>query len=376
MVQPPATRQPAPRTAQPAAAWLRVALALALGAWLGGAAAHTPDLPAPALDAPAPLTPAGVLAPNAVSRAAPASAASAGAAATAAVPAQRIQLRGDAGTPALTAYWFLPREGATSRALPVVVALHGCGGLLAQGGVQRARRDSTTAATPAGPGTADVAAMLQQRYREYAHWLTERGYAVLMPDSFSARGKPHGICAEPLDNRAIDDRTRRADALAALRWVAQQPAVDAARIVLLGWSNGAQAVLATVDASRPWPAGTPPVERAVAFYPGCKRAVQQHSYRLRAPLLLMIGGADDWTPATRCAMLQSAVQARQPEARFQLEIYPGAYHGFDGTSELHRRTDVPAAAMRKGQSVTVGGDAVARVAALARLDSWLASPDP
>ncbi|NUT16728.1 MAG: prolyl oligopeptidase family serine peptidase, partial [Cupriavidus sp.] len=173
-----------------------------------------------------------------------------------------------------------------------------------------------------------------------------------------------------------DERTRRADALAALRWVAQQPAVDASRIVLLGWSNGAQAVLATVDASRSWPAGTPPVERAVAFYPGCKRAVQQHSFRLRSPLLLMIGGADDWTPATRCAMLQSAVQARQPGARFRLEIYPGAYHGFDGTSELHRRTDVPAAAMRKGQGVTVGGDAVARVAALAQLDSWLASPDP
>lgn len=369
MVHAPATLQHASRAARPARAWLRAAVALGFGAWLAGAAAHTPDLPAPALDAPAPLTPAGALAPNAVSRAAPASSAAARAA-VAPVPAQRVQLRGDAATPALTAYWFVPREGTTPRALPVVVALHGCGGLLAQ----RAARDGSAAAT--GTDTADVAALLQQRYREYAHWLTERGYAVLMPDSFSARGKPHGICAEPIDHRAIDDRTRRADALAALRWVAQQPAVDAARIVLLGWSNGAQAVLATVDASRPWPAGTPPVERAVAFYPGCKRAVQQHSFRLRAPLLLMIGGADDWTPATRCAMLQSAVQARQPGARFRLEIYPGAYHGFDGTSELHRRTDVPAAAMRKGQGVTVGGDAVARVAALAQLDSWLASPDP
>lgn len=371
MVHAPVTPQHAPRPARPAGAWLRAAVALGCSAWLAGAAAHTPDLPAPALDAPAPLTPAGVLAPNAVSRAAPASSAAARAA-VAPVPAQRVQLRGDAATPTLTAYWFLPREGATPRALPVVVALHGCGGLLAQG----ARRDGTTAATGTVAGTTDVSALLQQRYREYAHWLTERGYAVLMPDSFSARGKPHGICAEPIDNRAIDERTRRADALAALRWVAQQPAVDASRIVLLGWSNGAQAVLATVDASRPWPAGTPPVERAVAFYPGCKRAVQQHSFRLRSPLLLMIGGADDWTPATRCAMLQSAVQARQPGARFRLEIYPGAYHGFDGTSELHRRTDVPAAAMRKSHSVTVGGDAVARVAALAQLDSWLASPDP
>ncbi|WP_439668472.1 Dienelactone hydrolase [Cupriavidus necator] len=363
MTHAPATPQCSPRTARPAVAVLRAAVALGLGAWLAGASAHTPELPAPALAQPAPLTPAGVLAPNAVSRAAP------GSAATAPVPAQRVQLRGDAATPALTAYWFLPREGATPRALPVVVALHGCGGLLS------ARPARASAAGAAGTAQADVSGLLQQRYREYAHWLNERGYAVLMPDSFSARGRPHGICSEPIDARGIDDRTRRADALAALRWVAQQPAVDTARIVLLGWSNGAQAVLATVDASRPWPAGTPQVERAVAFYPGCRRAVQQHNFRLRAPMLLMIGGADDWTPATRCAMLQSAVLARQPGARFRLEIYPGAYHGFDGTSELHMRRDVPAG-MRKTQGVTVGGDAVARVAALAQLDSWLASPDP
>ncbi|WP_354687541.1 dienelactone hydrolase family protein [Cupriavidus necator] len=357
----PATPPRSTGAAAAAGRLLRAAVAIGLVAWLAGAAAHTPDLPAPALTQPAPLSPAGALSPHAVTRAAPAATATA----AAAVPAQRVQLPGDASTPALTAYWFVPREGATARALPVVVALHGCGGLLSA----RAARETA----PAADG-ADVSGLLQQRYREYAHWLTERGYAVLMPDSFSARGKPHGICTEPTDTRGIDDRTRRADALAALRWIADQPGIDTARIVLLGWSNGAQAVLATVDASRPWPAGMPTVERAVAFYPGCKRAVQQHNFRLRAPILLMIGGADDWTPATRCAMLQSAVLARQPGARFRLEIYPGAYHGFDGTSELHMRRDV--AAVRKTAGVTVGGDAVARVAALAQLDSWLASPDP
>lgn len=345
---------------------LAMRVAGAAGMLLAGAVlAHTPAPPTPALVQPANTAPLTALTPGATTRTAPY--------ARAATPALRVQLPGEQGAPALNAYWFVPREVGTPRtqALPVVIALHGCSGLMGT------RREGVRAeAAPAGSSAADgdAAPALQPRYRDYAQWLTERGYAVLMPDSLSAHGRLQG-CGDSPETRGMDDRMRRADALAALRWVARQPGIDAARIVLLGWSNGAQAVLATVDASRPWPANTPPVERAVAFYPGCKRAVQQHNFRLRAPMLLMIGGADDWTPATRCAMLQNAVLARQPDARFRLEIYPGAYHGFDGTSELQVRRD-GLGGSRAGRGVTIGGDAVARVAAMAQLDSWLASPDP
>ncbi|MDF3833041.1 dienelactone hydrolase family protein [Cupriavidus basilensis] len=271
--------------------------------------------------------------------------------------AQMVQFPGAGNGTALSAYWFVPSRSAVaqSQALPVVIALHGCGGLHRRGG-------------------ADAAA-LQPRYREYVQWLSARGYAVLLPDSFGPRGKPQGICTERIDGRDIDDATRRGDVLEALRWLAQQPGIDTGHIVLLGWSNGAQAVLSAVDASREWPAGAPAIERAVAFYPGCKSAVQRHAFRLRTPLLLMTGGADDWTPATRCAMLREAVAARQPDARFRLEIYPGAYHGFDGTERLRVRRDVPNGT-RPGQGVTQGGDPAAREAALAQLDSWLASPNP
>ncbi|MGO4332822.1 dienelactone hydrolase family protein [Cupriavidus sp. M-11] len=283
------------------------------------------------------------------------------AAAESAMPAaQAVRFPGtDEGKP-LDAYWFVPQHGATApaQAMPVVVALHGCAGLYQRGGTD--------------------AAALQARYRDYVRWLTARGYAVLLPDSFAPRGKPQGICTEPMATRDIDDTVRRGDVLAALQWLARQPGVDTGRIVLLGWSNGAQAVLSAIDASRDWPAGAPSIERAVAFYPGCKSAVQRHGFRLRAPLLLMTGGADDWTPATRCAMLREAVAARQPEARFRLEIYPGAYHGFDafeGAGELRVRRDVPNGT-HPGRGVTVGADPVARDAALAQLDSWLASPNP
>ncbi|MGO4157514.1 dienelactone hydrolase family protein [Cupriavidus sp. YAF13] len=271
--------------------------------------------------------------------------------------AQTVRFPGADGGQPLSGYWFVPQRSAAASvpAVRVVIALHGCGGLHRSGG-------------------ADAAA-LQSRYREYVQWLTARGYAVLLPDSFGPRGKPDGICTERLDSRDIDDATRRGDVLAALQWLARQPGVDTEHIVLLGWSNGAQAVLSAIDASRDWPAGAPAIERAVAFYPGCKSAVQRHEYRLRTPLLLLTGGADDWTPATRCAMLREAVAARQPDARFRLEIYPGAYHGFDGTEPLRVRRDVPNGS-RYGQGVTVGGDPISRDAALAQLDSWLASPNP
>ena len=254
----------------------------------------------------------------------------------------------------LTAYWVASPLKAPATGAPVVIALHGCSGLY----------------TPAG---ADVRA-LGSRYRGYAQWLGARGYAVVFPDSFGPRGKPHGICTERTATRDINGAVRRADVLATIRWVAGQPGVDARRIVLLGWSNGAQAVLEAVDASRAWPADTPPVNRAVAFYPGCASAQKRPDYRLNAPLLLLAGGNDDWTPADHCQALQTAVLARQPQARFELDMFGGAYHGFDGTAPVTERNGVPKG--RRYGTVTVGGDPAAREAAFAKLAAWLDAPHP
>ncbi|AYB52864.2 dienelactone hydrolase family protein [Ralstonia solanacearum] len=269
------------------------------------------------------------------------------------IPRAATKNAGDAPQ-TLTAYWIAPGRKGPAAGAPVVVALHGCGGLY----------------TPAG---ADAHA-LGERYRGYAQWLAAHGYAVVLPDSFGPRGKPHGICTEPTAGRSITGTVRRADILATLRWVAAQPGLDARRIVLLGWSNGAQAVLDTVDASRAWPADTPTVERAVAFYPGCLAALQRPAYQLNAPLLLLAGANDDWTPADRCQALQTAVLARQPQARFELELFSGAYHGFDGTAPLKQRQGIPNG-VRHG-AVTVGGDPAAREAAFTRLAAWLDNPHP
>ncbi|MBL0148087.1 MAG: hypothetical protein IPP87_04875 [Ideonella sp.] len=47
-------------------------------------------------------------------------------------------------------------------------------------------------------------------------------------------------------------------------------------------------------------------------------------------------------------------------------LYPGVYHGFDGTSRLQVLANVPNG-VNPGQGVHMGGDASARVASRTRL---------
>lgn len=61
---------------------------------------------------------------------------------------------------------------------------------------------------------------------------------------------------------------------------------------------------------------------AIAFYPGCLLRL----LRLNAPLLVLIGEEDDWTPAARCRRMEVGPETSH---EFTLKIYPGAYHEFD-----------------------------------------------
>jgi dienelactone hydrolase len=49
--------------------------------------------------------------------------------------------------------------------------------------------------------------------------------------------------------------------------------------------------------------------------------------RLASDTLILIGDADDWTPATRCTTYVAA-QHGQPHS-LDIKVYPGAYHAFD-----------------------------------------------
>jgi dienelactone hydrolase len=238
----------------------------------------------------------------------------------------------------------------------LVLALHGCGGLWS------ARGD------------------LDKRYRDYQHWFNQRGIHFLALDSFSPRGKASGICTEALAKRNLHPADRRLDVQGALRWIKQQPWVDQERLLLLGWSHGASTLLSSIDrggivAVSDWPPDLGDFKAAVAFYPGCTPASQTSQYRLKLPLLLMIGEDDNWTPARACQVFYDQ-QARHLQAagldpaRLQLKLYPGAHHGFDSTSPVRHRADVPNGVNRR-QGVMSGGHPASREDALKTLDAFV-----
>jgi len=75
-----------------------------------------------------------------------------------------------------------------------------------------------------------------------------------------------------------------------------------------------------------------PFKAAIAVYPGCLLRL----LRVNAPLLILIGEADDWAPAARCQEMvrQSAQWGTKTAHGVTLNVYPGAHHGFDGDLPL------------------------------------------
>lgn len=243
----------------------------------------------------------------------------------------------------LPGHWFASPVVGEPRA--AVVLLHGCGGPYGRAG-------------PAGP--------LSRHLQDYAELLQGLGLQVLVTDSLTPRGERE-LCTQRMAQRRVTQEHRRLDALGALRWLAAQPGVDAQRLGLIGWSHGGSAVLAATNLRHPAvAAATVRPTFAVAFYPGCSADLAR-GYQGTAPLLLLLGAADDWTPAAPCQALAESAGAPQPE----VALFDGAYHAFDSQSPLRLRRDVPNG-VNPGQGVHAGAHPAAREAAWVRLREFLA----
>ena len=134
---------------------------------------------------------------------------------------------------------------------------------------------------------------------------------------------------------------------------------------LMGGSHGGSTTLAALAAAD---GDGDPLARAqrggfaaaVALYPGCRaryggwRPDADGAYRPVAPLLILIGDRDDWTPAAPCeALVRSTRDGPHPA---EIVVYPGARHSFDSDRPVRyvaTRVNMNAPG---GRGATTGGD--------------------
>jgi dienelactone hydrolase len=260
-----------------------------------------------------------------------------------AIPAAHL---GDRKT--LRAQIFVP-ESTSIKPRAAAIMLHGCGGIGVNG-------------------------VLNARHMMWKDWLLERGFIVVFPESFSSRGFDQ-ICTQKFSDRTLKQADRVEDVAATRRWLAARSGIDASKLVIWGWSHGGGTVLASIALRTETRAGKSAPDdmkfaQAISFYPGCSiYANSTQTYRLTSPLTLLIGDADDWTPAAPCKTWIERLQSDKQIAK--LITFEGAFHDFDNPGgKLRVRKDVPNG-VKPGEGVTVGPDPKARQAAMQRIDAML-----
>jgi dienelactone hydrolase len=114
---------------------------------------------------------------------------------------------------------------------------------------------------------------------------------------------------------------------------------------------------------------------AVALYPSCAPGARVwHTssgvYRPTAPLLILIGEKDDWTPAEPCRRLTEAAQKAGYPMR--IKIYPGAHHSFDSHNPVRYVAARINGNAPGGRGATTGGDPKAWADAIEQVAAFFA----
>ena len=252
---------------------------------------------------------------------------------------------------------FTISKPAGNEPFPAVVILHDCSGL--------------------GPRSSGAP-------WRWSSELTSRGYVTVWPDSFTPRGRAKGVCTDATPPR-IAFETRAHDAYAALAYLRSLPFVDVGRIGVMGGSHGGSSTLATiVDIPENIARASPGFAVAIALYPGCARSYGGWSvtrenkggrpsysgaFKPLAPLLILTGELDDWTPAEPCRRLAEAASAAGH--RVEIKVYPGAHHSFDSIAPVRYVAERININAPSGRGATTGGNAAAWADAIGQVERFL-----
>jgi len=197
------------------------------------------------------------------------------------VPGKEIELRGK----------ILKPEGKGP--FPAVVLLHGCGGIV----------------------SCDY---------NWANELVQWGYVAFILDSLGPRYKISNCSSIGSSPTPVE---RAVDAHSAKFYLKGLPFVAHDKIAVMGWSHGGMATANAVSTHIVNVYSNhemDPFQAGISFYPFCVGPV-----KFNAPLLVLIGEKDNWTPAEWCSEVVDETLKRKPKHELKLKIYKDAHHRFD-----------------------------------------------
>jgi len=129
------------------------------------------------------------------------------------------------------------------------------------------------------------------------------------------------ICANLSALVSLEASAARKAAAAAAQ-LAKDPRIAAARIGFMGQSFGGSVALRLASPSQR--GGASAFAAIVAYYPWCGDGYGGRGRTdFDVPVLILGGGADDWTPVSRCKALGGG------GIRPAVAVFPGAHHSFD-----------------------------------------------
>jgi dipeptidyl-peptidase-4 len=184
---------------------------------------------------------------------------------------------------------------------------------------------------------------VQRRWNShfFDEYMARQGYVVFMLDNRGSARRGRAF-ADPIYGRLGEIEVR--DQLAGVRWLQQQPWVDAHRVGVFGWSYGGYMTLMLLAKGSDLIAAGAAVAPVTDWrlYDTCyterylrRPADNPQGYAdsgvlsaldgLRSPLFLAHGMADDNVLFVNSTRLMSALQQRGTQ--FELMTYPGAKHG-------------------------------------------------
>jgi dienelactone hydrolase len=150
-------------------------------------------------------------------------------------------------------------------------------------------------------------------------------------DSFDGRGVKAPNYAGSADHIATVAHV--VDAYQALLVLAHRPEIDASRIVVMGFSRGGEVALTSMfDRFRLGALDDPTLRFAghIAFYPYCAVHYRGRSVTT-APLLMLLGGADDMSSPEACGRQAEWLGTR---TSVRTITFPGANHDFDRSTGI------------------------------------------